>query len=637
MKNRIPQTPKLLKAKTVERDRQLEAGMLVACECQDPAELVRRGHKISPGFMIAQKKKNRLIMDKRKVNSECHRRSVKYDMLNSLSTLAGKGWYFQSRDILDGYGNFGVWKGDWKLQTIDLGYIPGDPGPRFVMATTLTFGYVNSPFLFCSWIRAGPIRELRSMGVRVMCYVDDFLIASRSYEESVRHGKLFDSVMAKYGLAVHPVKGERSPVQVIDHLGLRCDSVRNLFLVPPDRLTEIRKMARQVLGAASSNKRRVNARFLAQFAGTCISLLLAVPMGRYHTRAFFDALVKAGVYGMSTAELRACSAWDRVCVLNKQCFRELMWWRHLGEGTGVGRAIWRPPVNETMATDASKWKWGGVLNAARLRPHQFSNMKYWDGVEQIVPAWGVWDEWEREQHITFLELRAFRYSLEALGSKGLGGGTLRGKVLLLWEDNAAVVSILTNYTSRSPQMMGELRLVVLLLQSLDLELRVRWVESASNPSDFWTRFSDKAEWQLLPSLAHSVMHTWGVCTVDRFAMASNALLPRFNAPIPTLGAESVDAFATSWEGERSWVNAPWNKLSQVLHKLEVEKGAAAVVLAPVWPTAMWWPVLQSLQTGSVGVHLDTSTVLRGEHCPDVAEPLRNPWWRVRAWHIPARA
>ena len=57
MKNRIPQTPKLLKAKTVERDRQLEAGMLVACECQDPAELVRRGHKISPGFMIAQKKK----------------------------------------------------------------------------------------------------------------------------------------------------------------------------------------------------------------------------------------------------------------------------------------------------------------------------------------------------------------------------------------------------------------------------------------------------------------------------------------------------------------------------------------------------------------------------------------------------
>jgi hypothetical protein len=120
-------------------------------------------------------------------------------------------------------------------------------------------------------------------------------------------------------------------------------------------------------------------------------------------------------------------------------------------------------------------------------------------------------------------------------------------------------------------------------------------------------------------------------------MASNALLPRFNAPIPTLGAESVDAFATSWEGERSWVNAPWNKLSQVLHKLEVEKGAAAVVLAPVWPTAMWWPVLQSLQTGSVGVHLDTNTVLRGEHCPDVAEPLRNPWWRVRAWHIPARA
>ena len=620
----------MLKAKVLERDRQIAAGMLEPCACQDPLELVRRGHKISPAFMIAQKKKNRLICDERKLNSECVKHNVKYDMLDSVSELAGQGWYFQSRDILDGYGNCSMNFGERKLKTLDMGVIPGDVGPRFVVACTLTFGYVNSPFLFTQWLKGGPVKKLRQLGLRILCYVDDFLICSRTYEDSLRDGKLFDKVMEEYGLHVHPEKGQRSPAQQVDHLGLRVDSKRNLFLVPPERLTEVRKMARQVMGAACGNQRRVNARFLAQFAGTCISLLLAVPMGRYHTRAFFDALVRAGVYGMTTAQLRACSAWDRLCVLNKQCFRELKWWCKLGSGTSVGRAVWRPAVTESMATDASMWKWGGVLNAGALRPEELHDMTYWRRRQEVVPAWGIWTEWERSHHIGWLELRAFRRSLEAFGCK------VAGKVLLLWEDNTGVVAILTNYTSRSPEMMEELRLTVLLLQSLDIDLRVKYVESAENPSDWYTRFQDKAEWQLLPQLAHSIMHHWGVCTVDRFAGASNALLPRFNAPTPTVGAEAVDCFTVSWEGERSWLNPPWNKMGKVLWKLEQEPGAAAVLLAPCWPTAQWWPQLQELAVASLPVEMSARTVLPGAHCPNVAEPLRNPLWRVRAWYIPAR-
>ena len=84
-----------------------------------------------------------------------------------------------------------------------------------------------------------------------------------------------------------------------------------------------------------------------------------------------------------------------------------------------------------------------------------------------------------------------------------------------------------------------------LIAKLDIDLRVRYCRSAENPSDWWTRFSDKAEWQLLPVEAHKVMHTWGECTIDRFAVTGNALLPRFDSPYNCLGAERTDAFTRS--------------------------------------------------------------------------------------------
>ena len=63
VRNRIPQSPKLLAAKVVERDRQLRCGQFEVCASQDGHELVRLGHKISPAFMISQKDKDRLICD----------------------------------------------------------------------------------------------------------------------------------------------------------------------------------------------------------------------------------------------------------------------------------------------------------------------------------------------------------------------------------------------------------------------------------------------------------------------------------------------------------------------------------------------------------------------------------------------
>jgi len=49
----------------------------------------------------------------------------------------------------------------------------------------------------------------------------------------------------------------------------------------------------------------------------------------------------------------------------------------------------------------------------------------------------------------------------------------------LWEDNAAVVHIIENKTSRSPALMADLREFLLLLADLKIDLRPRHIYAAT--------------------------------------------------------------------------------------------------------------------------------------------------------------
>eukprot|EP01047_Picozoa_sp_COSAG01_P053307 COSAG01_NODE_5699_length_4090_cov_3.098472_1_plen_130_part_00 len=83
--------------------------------------------------------------------------------------------------------------------------------------------------------------------------------------------------------------------------------------------------------------------------------------------------------------------------------------------------------------------------------------------------------------------------------------------------------------------------------------------------------------------------------MDRFADAGNAQLPRFNSGYPSRGAEVVDTFTTSWQRrELNWINPPWQLMDKVMYKLDCEPAAAAVLLAPYWPRASWYPTLSRL-------------------------------------------
>ena len=50
----------------------------------------------------------------------------------------------------------------------------------------------------------------------------------------------------------------------------------------------------------------------------------------------------------------------------------------------------------------------------------------------------------------------------------------------------------------------------------------QYVPPALNPSVYFSRMPNKGEWSLEAELAQDLMHRWGRCTVDRFAVALSA-------------------------------------------------------------------------------------------------------------------
>ena len=228
-----------------------------------------------------------------------------------------------------------------------------------------------------------------------------------------------------------------------------------------------------------------------------------------------------------------------------------------------------PDAHAPGVISFSTYGWGGVLNGT-------------------LPVRGDWTEREQRQHITLKELRAVRLTMEHFAEH------LVGKRVRLHEDNQAVVAVLTTYTSRSPEMMREVRRIWQLQGQLSVALRVEYIRSEANVwADHLSRVLDPADYSVSRDVFEWLEQRWGPHTVDRFAAPHNTQLPRFNSLYSAPGSEAVDAFTQDWSTDNNYCHPPVRELGMVAALLE-DTGAAATVLAPDWPEAPWYGWLREL-------------------------------------------
>ena len=612
------------------RDKNLASGAWVSCPVQDGDALVRAGHCISPAFCIPKKNdpEPRECIDMRIVNSFAEKMTAQPEGLNLIPQIAEKGWYAMSVDVKKAFHCVGVDRRDWRFMAVDLGPPIGEvsvQNPRFIYVVVLPFGYTNSPGVWqrtmmsvlnrCRSGQAAVDQGLSRTEVPCTLWLDDVLILGPTAETCRQHYDIVTEECRRHGIPLHPPgtpgKGQHTPLQTIYHLGLDVDLARGLFLTPPAKAARLMSEAKGMLCSAlsSKNKRFVRARWLAQIAGLCISLYLAVPSARFRTRSFYDVLKAHDVYRRG---------YHHRVKLNETAIKDLQWWSSF-TAHNISRAIWRPPVTATAYVDASKVAGAGWGYELTVPP------------QPMTPAHGIWTRQELVKSINFLELRTIRKLLERECRR------LANHVLLLWEDNQAVMFIMNNLVSRSPEMQAELRLIMAILEKHDILAFTRYVRSEENPADFWSRIIDKADWSLAPPLAAKLMHRWGPRTMDLFASSANALLSRYCSMVPMPGAEAVDAFTISWAHERLWVNPPWSKIARILMVLRDTPQAEATLLLPYWPSRPWWPTLMSLVDSYFELPaLQDTDIIAGPCCFSTPEPLRNRFWHLGLFHVPQR-
>ena len=562
---------------------------------------VQTSQYVSPAFLVPKPDKAdgskdfRLVVDLRWVNSHCVGNTCKFETLKALRTMAKRGEYLFSFDIKDGYYMVSIAEefADFFTFAVKM-----DGEIVYVRCRGLAMGWINSPYVFTKLMRPvvrylrapmaaaaaaatggvarpppdpgearrllrrdGPY-ETRGVGLRCLAYIDDFLGVVRTETEARLAMEFVDRTLGRLGIRRHPSKGHFAPTQQLVHLGLEVDMKRGEFRVTDKRAGKLRGQAKDLLCKAARSQRWVLAKELAAFIGLAASCDLAMPACRLYLRSLHDGL-------------KARTSWSGHARLDKQALRDLRWWAEFRSGQKEnGRKLWRPPTTQRLYTDAAGEAylgWGAVL-----------------GTPEGPQARGSWRQHQQELGITLKELKAVRFGVEAFLSQ------LRGRYVRLDEDNMGVVYILGKLTTREPRIMRELRKVWRLLSENDISLEVHYIRSADNPADAPSRARDRDDWMLHPELFRWFDRNWHGHDVDRFASATNAQVPVFNSRWPSPGCVGVDAFAEDWNGVTSWINPPWGVLGRVVAKLRDSPGAAATVVAPFWPSAVWWPGLVEL-------------------------------------------
>ncbi len=144
----------------------------------------------------------------------------------------------------------------------------------------LPLGFSLSPRVFTKVVE-GALTPLREVGIRILNYLDDWLILAQSREQLGYARDLVLRHLRQLGLRVNREKSKLSPVQIISFLGVELDSVSMTA-----HLTE--ECAQAVLNCLSSFRGR-NVVPLKQFQrllGHMASAAAVTPLGLLHMRPY---------------------------------------------------------------------------------------------------------------------------------------------------------------------------------------------------------------------------------------------------------------------------------------------------------------------------------------------------------------
>ena len=520
-------------------------------------------------FLVPKKEGTyRPVIDLSRLNKFVENFHFQMENISCLKTLLRRGDFMTCIDLKDAYLSVHVHKSSLK-------YLCFQWRNKCYAFQGLPFGLNTAPRVFTKLLK--PVAAyLRKRGIRIIVYLDDFLILGSSIEESKANTQLTLDLLQWLGFTINWDKSFLVPTQSLTFLGLSIDSQTMSLSLPEKKILNIQNKCQRLIRNPTASARTV-----ASLIGTLEAARPAIWQAPLHYRQLQIQVIKS---------LQASQDnYETLMSLNSKAHTELQWWLH-NIATVNGSTI-NPPAPELYITsDASKAGWGACC--------------------QNLTANGRWSPLEAKDHINVLELKA-----AFLVTKAFLKDQSNITVCLRMDNTTAVAHINNKGGTRSPQLVNlTLELWQWCLQKSILITAQHLPGKLNNVADRESReFYDSSEWQIDPQVIQPFLRS---CSVDLFASRLTALLPTYASWKPDPGATYTDAMTLDWSLLKGYAFPPFSLIAPVLKKVSQDK-ADLVLVAPVWQAKPWWPALLNLLIKNPVMIPNSKHLLR-----DPAFPLR---------------
>lgn len=198
-----------------------------------------RSFVVSPLSVAENREKKRLILDLSMLNGFLKKEKIKFEDHKLALQYFENNCFCIKFDLKSGYHHIDICK---ECQTF-LGF---EWKGEYYCFTVLPFGLSTAPYIFTKCLRA-MVKYWRSNNIKIVLYLDDGLAMAESFEECQRISSFIKSSLEDAGLLINQEKSIFSPVQDIEWLGIRWNSVRFSISIPERRIQDVESTIVQFL------------------------------------------------------------------------------------------------------------------------------------------------------------------------------------------------------------------------------------------------------------------------------------------------------------------------------------------------------------------------------------------------------
>ena len=431
----------------------------------------------------------------------------------------------------------------------------------------------------------------RANGVRIIVYLDDFLVLARSRPELHRHTRLVLDILEKAGFQRNPKKCHLEPRQRFEYLGLLWDTKKLRVFLPEDKIRGFRLLGHTLLSNPSLA--------LAQrFLGKAIFARRAVQLGRMFLRPLQMAVIKALTS-------------DRL-VLSNDARESIRWWTR-PPTDGMDLTPYSTQI--AMTTDASNYGWGATMDEKK--------------------ASGRWSAAERKLHINHLELLAVFRGVQGFLRH------LRNKRVTVHLDNVTAAAYLAKEGGTRSETLNALTTQILIFcRDHGIALSPAYLPGIANlGADALSRGTETREWFINPRVSERIFSRLGLPQIDLFASRRSAQVKTyFSLDWRDNHSAGTNALNQSWTFKHMYAFPPPQVIPLILGRMRECKGTL-ILVTPFWSRAAWSPELLQMAVPAplrLPQHLSTVRDLStGRPLPSL-QKLKLTVWLICGKHLEAR-